>query len=143
MVELAAEMRATTGGQRGARQAAAQGWDGPLTAHLGRWVGGASGSERRALVASVDSVVCAFALAHTEPWDGGTTRGVLDACVVTPDARRRGIGRRLLDGCLEWMGERGCDGVDGVALPGDRATKNFYEASGFKARLLTMHRPLD
>jgi hypothetical protein len=26
-----------------------------------------------------------------------------------------------------------------MALPGDREAKNFFEASGFKARLLTMH----
>jgi hypothetical protein len=28
--------------------------------------------------------------------------------------------------------------VDGLALPGDRATKSLYESFGWKARLLTM-----
>jgi hypothetical protein len=54
-----------------------------------------------------------------------------------------GVGRLLLDRSLAWLGERGCAGVDGTALPGDRTAKTFYESAGFKARLLTMHRPLD
>ena len=29
-----------------------------------------------------------------------------------------------------------------LALPGDRATKNFFESFGLKARLLTVHAPL-
>jgi hypothetical protein len=33
--------------------------------------------------------------------------------------------------------------VDGIALPGDRQAKNFYESAGFKARMLTMHRRID
>jgi hypothetical protein len=38
---------------------------------------------------------------------------------------------------------RGCSGVDATALPGNRATKNFFEESGFTARLLVMHHRLD
>ena len=53
------------------------------------------------------------------------------------------MGRLLLDRSLAWMAEQGCAGVDGTALPGDRGAKSFYESAGFKARLLTMHRPLD
>ncbi len=33
----------------------------------------------------------------------------------------------------------GCLGVDAVALPGDRNTKNFFESFGLKARLLVVH----
>jgi hypothetical protein len=31
-------------------------------------------------------------------------------------------------------------GIDAFALPGMRETKNFFEGSGFTARLLVMHR---
>jgi hypothetical protein len=44
-----------------------------------------------------------------------------------------------MDSLLAWASERGCQGVDATALPGDRATKNFFEGSGFTARLLVMH----
>ena len=44
-----------------------------------------------------------------------------------------------MDQLLEWFRGRGCNGVDATALPGNRATKNFFEMSGFTARLLVMH----
>jgi hypothetical protein len=43
---------------------------------------------------------------------------------------------------LAWFSARGCLGVDSTALPGARETKNFFEESGFTARLLVMHRRL-
>ena len=67
---------------------------------------------------------------------------MLDACYVEPGARGVGLGRLLLDAAVAWLEAQGCPGVDGVALPGDRAAKSFYESAGFKARLLTMHRAL-
>jgi GNAT superfamily N-acetyltransferase len=53
-----------------------------------------------------------------------------------------GVGRVLLDTLVAWLAGAGCRAVDVTALPGDRDTKNFLEGAGFKARLLTMHRPL-
>ena len=40
---------------------------------------------------------------------------------------------------LTWCRARDCRGIDAIALPGNRATKNFFEASGFTARMLVMH----
>ncbi|MBV8949825.1 MAG: GNAT family N-acetyltransferase, partial [Actinobacteria bacterium] len=68
--------------------------------------------------------------------------GALDACYVEPEARGVGVGRALLDDLVRWFESTGCRGVDAAALPGDRDTKNFFEAAGFKARLITMHRAL-
>jgi GNAT superfamily N-acetyltransferase len=90
----------------------------------------------RVVVGTLDDSVVGFAVSHVE--DGG----VLDACYVEPEARGVGVGRLLLDAVLSWLGERGCESVDGTALPGDREAKNFYESAGFKARMLTMHRQL-
>ena len=70
-------------------------------------------------------------------------RGVLDACYVEPGARGVGLGRLLLDAAVVLAGGPRVRGVDGIALPGDRGAKNFYESAGFKARLLTMHRQID
>ncbi|HUY67212.1 MAG TPA: GNAT family N-acetyltransferase [Acidimicrobiales bacterium] len=99
-------------------------------------------AERLVLVGTIDDAVIGFALCHLE--GGGRARsGVLDACYVEPGARGVGVGRLLLDTAVAWMEEQGCTGVDGTALPGDREAKNFFESAGFKARVLTMYRPLD
>ena len=73
----------------------------------------------------------------------GERRGVLDVCFVEPGAREGGLGQLLLEHALDWFRARRCTGVDGTALPGDRAAKQFYESAGFKARLLVMHLPLE
>jgi GNAT superfamily N-acetyltransferase len=94
------------------------------------------------LVGTVDEVVVGFALGRFEDRGGHGRQGRLDACYVEPMARGVGVGRLLLDTVLAWLEGQGCLGVDGTALPGDRGAKNFFEAAGFKARMLTMHRPL-
>jgi GNAT superfamily N-acetyltransferase len=94
------------------------------------------------LVGTVDEVVVGFALGRIEDRGSHGRQGLLDACYVEPMARGVGVGRLLLDTVLAWFEGQGCLGVDGTALPGDRQAKNFFEAAGFKARMLTMHRPL-
>ena len=47
-----------------------------------------------------------------------------------------------MDAVLAWAGEQGCVGVDALALPGDRATKNFFETFGLVARAIVVHRDL-
>ena len=44
---------------------------------------------------------------------------------------------------LAWFADAGCVGVDAVALPGHRVTKNFFEGSGFTARKLVMHHRIE
>lgn len=141
IAELATEMVEAMSVRRGAAEAAPAGWRGPLEPQVRRWLPGREG-DRAAFVAPATGPVRAFALAHAEEWADGRRRGVLDACYVHPVARGAGLGLFLLDACIEWMTAEGCSGVDGAAFPGDRAAKNFYETAGFKARLLTMHRPL-
>ena len=48
----------------------------------------------------------------------------------------------MLSVALEWFRAKGCVGVEATALPGERATKNFFEEHGLKARLLTVYRSL-
>jgi GNAT superfamily N-acetyltransferase len=94
------------------------------------------------VVGTLDRVVTGFAVCHLEDLGGHGRRGVLDACYVEPGARGVGVGRLLMDTSVSWLEEHGCHGVDGIALPGDRGAKNFYESAGFKARMLTMHREI-
>jgi GNAT superfamily N-acetyltransferase len=68
--------------------------------------------------------------------------GHVDCCYVETGARGVGVGESLIGGLLGWFGEQGCTGVDALALPGDRSTKQLLENAGFKARLLVLHRRL-
>ncbi len=63
---------------------------------------------------------------------------IADQCVqavwTQPTHRRRGVASLVLAHALN----SDAAPVDAWALPGDRATKSFYESVGWKARLLTM-----
>lgn len=59
--------------------------------------------------------------------------GVVKILFVTPERRRRGVGRETLLQLRE-----AAYAVDAWALPGDRASKSLYESIGWRARLLTM-----
>ena len=92
---------------------------------------------------SVDQAIV-LAVAAGECWvinDHGQTIGfailreqVLAAIYVTPSAQRR----RIASTFITTLRENDVSIVDGLALPGDRATKSLYESIGWKARLLTM-----
>jgi GNAT superfamily N-acetyltransferase len=94
------------------------------------------------LVGTLDGVVTGFACGRVEERSDGARRGVLEACYVEPGARGVGIGHLLLESVVSWFTDREVEGVDGTALPGDRQAKNFFESAGFKARMLTMYRPI-
>lgn len=53
-----------------------------------------------------------------------------------------GVGRRLMDELVEWAVSHAATGIDAQVLPGDRASKNFFEAFGLVARAISVHRPL-
>lgn len=92
-----------------------------------------------AVVGTIDGATVGYATGRTEALRDGSVLGVIDDLYVEEEARAVGVGEAMMDRLLEWFGERGCSGVDSVALPGARATKNFFEESGFTARLLVMH----
>jgi GNAT superfamily N-acetyltransferase len=98
--------------------------------------------DRRVALAASSGAPVGFVLCRLATSEGGGSRGVIDACYVEPPARGEGLGGSLMDDALAWFTARGCDGVDGTAFPGDRQAKSFFEAAGFKARMLVMHRPL-
>ncbi len=96
---------------------------------------------RRVVVGTLDEAVVGVAIGRLDDV-GEAPLGVLDGCYVEPEARGVGVGRAMLDVLLAWFSGTACRGVDVTALPGDRHTKNFYEAAGFTARLLTLHHRL-
>jgi GNAT superfamily N-acetyltransferase len=90
----------------------------------------------------VDAVpVGVLLIARRELVDG---RGIARVSFVFVDPRARdvGVGEALIGAATTWALASGCVGLDGLALPGDRHTKNLYERSGLTARLITVHRDL-
>ena len=95
------------------------------------------------VVGKVDDVVVGYGVGHTEALRDGTVLGVIEEIYVEPEARAVGVGEAVMALLLEWFRASGCSGVDSTALPGLRETKNFFEESGFSARLLVMHHRMD
>ena len=59
------------------------------------------------------------------------------------DAGLRALARQIRSGpAIAWATERGCFGIESMALPGNRETKNFFERFGLVARAIVVHRAL-
>lgn len=95
--------------------------------------------DARVLVATIDGTVVGYAIARIEHLTDGSVLGVIDDIFVEEGARQVGLGELMIDDLMAWCGERKCFGMDAMALPGHRASKNFFEESGFTARKLVMH----
>lgn len=94
------------------------------------------------LVGTLDGTVMAYGVAHVEVLRDGALLGVVDDLYTEPGARGLGIGEATMQALVDWCTERGCFGVDSLALPGDRHTKNFFESFGLVARAIVVHRSL-
>ena len=91
---------------------------------------------------TIDDVVVGYAICRLEVLRTGEVLGFVTDLYVTDAAREVAVGETMMDEVVTWCEERGCVGIDALALPGNRETKNFFETFGFKARLLTVHRAL-
>ena len=99
-------------------------------------------ASRLVLAGTIDDAIIGYAVVRTEPLRDGRLLGVLSDIYVEPEARAVGVGEVLVDAVLDWCRAQGCTGVDGLALPGNRDTKNFFETFGFTARAIVVHRRL-
>ena len=94
------------------------------------------------LVGTIDGAVVAYATVGVDALSDGARLGVVTAIYVDPGAREVSVGEALLDAAIDWCRERRCVGIDAHALPGNRATKNFFETFGLTARLIVVHKDL-
>ena len=94
------------------------------------------------LAGTIDGTVIGYAVAVTEELRTGERLGIVTDVYVEPGAREVGVGEALLDQVVAWCDEAGCIGIDALALPGNRQTKNFFESFGFTARAIVVHRRL-
>jgi GNAT superfamily N-acetyltransferase len=95
------------------------------------------------VVGTLDGTVVGYGLVRSERLGDGGLLGVIDDIYVDPGARAVGVGEAVMNHMIDWCRGQGCFGVDSLALPGDRQTKNFFESFGLVARAIIVHRPLD
>ena len=112
----------------------------PIEESLGPAV---SEPDRLLVSGRIDEVVVGYAAVEVEELSDGGRLGVLTDLFTHPDARGVGVGEAMMDVVIAWCGDQGCTGVDSVALPGDRHTKNFFETFGMVARAIIVHRDLE
>ncbi len=141
IVELAHVMRAELSVMKGgAIWLQREAWPDPLDARIPR---AASNGTTRSSSSAPSTTSCS---ASGRQWSNGcgpaTSLGVITDLFVEEGAREVGIGEEIMDDLVAFCTERGCIGIDGFALPGHRATKNFFEENHFTARMLTMHHRL-
>jgi len=94
------------------------------------------------LAGQIDGTTVGYAAVTLHELHDARIVGHLTDLYVMPDARGVGIGEAMMHAVNDWCGAQGCVGVDSIALPGDRATKNFFETFGMVARALRVHRAL-
>jgi GNAT superfamily N-acetyltransferase len=96
----------------------------------------------RIVVGEVDDLVVGAAVVRCEQLRTGSLLAVITDLYVEPDFRELGVGEAMLDEVVAWAEAKGCIGIDAVALPGMRETKNFFESFGLVARAIVVHRRL-
>lgn len=95
-----------------------------------------------AVVGTVDDVVVGYGISTIEALADGSRLAVVSDLYVAPDARGIGVGEAMMDHLVDHARAAGARGIDALALPGDRETKNFFETFGLKARAIVVHRSL-
>ena len=136
VVAAIAEKRTQKGGELWARR---ERRPDPLEASLAAAI---AADDQEVLVGTIDGTIVGFGAAHIEKLADGGLLGVVDEVYVDPGARAIGVGEALMSQLVDWCRDQGCFGVDSLALPGDRHTKNFFESFGLVARAIVVHRTL-
>jgi ribosomal protein S18 acetylase RimI-like enzyme len=131
-----AELEPTRGGELWALLDAPEDPEAALGEAIGR-------DDRLVLAGTIDDAVIGYAVAGLEKLPNGEILAVLSDLYVEPEARQVGVGEALMNAALGWCREKGCRGLDSLALPGNRAAKNFFESFGLVARQILVHRSLD
>lgn len=95
------------------------------------------------VVGTIDETVVGYGVVRVEPLRDGSKLGVISDLYTLEGARGVSVGEEVMGSLMDWAGKQGCFGVDSIALPGDRHTKNFFESFGLVARAIVVHRNLE
>lgn len=91
---------------------------------------------------ALDDTVIGYGVLRIEHLRDGSKLGVISDLFTLEGARGVSVGEEVMGALIAWADEQGCFGVDSLALPGDRHTKNFFESFGLVARAIVVHRSL-
>lgn len=91
---------------------------------------------------ALDDTVIGYGVLRIERLQDGSKLGVISDLFTLEGARGVSVGEEVMGFLIAWAEEHGCFGVDSLALPGDRHTKNFFESFGLVARAIVVHRAL-
>ena len=97
---------------------------------------------QKVVVGTIDDVVMGYGVAQVEVLEDGGRLGVVQDLYAEAGCREVGLGELMMESLVGWCTDEGCFGVDSLALPGDRHTKNFFESFGLVARAIIVHRSL-
>ncbi len=109
----------------------------------GRLIAALDRDDATLLLGTIDGTPVAYGLLTVAPVSDGSLHAFVEELFVEPDARSVGVGEALIAALLDDARERGATAVQSTALPGDRATKNFFESQGMVARAILVHQWLD
>lgn len=93
-------------------------------------------------VGMIGSVPVGLAVAGLVAQHDGDPRAVVETIYVEPEARAVGVGTALMRAVRAWALDHDAAAIDATVLPGDRASKNFFERHGLVARAITVRAPL-
>lgn len=141
VVELARVARAEQAAMRGGELwLAREAWPEPLDEAYGALV---ARDDALVVVGTIDDTIIGYGAVLVETLRSGAHLGVITDLFVEEEARAVGVGEAMVNALVDHCRAHDCIGIDAGALPGHRATKNFFETHGFTARALVMHRHLD
>ena len=94
------------------------------------------------VVGTLDGIAVGYGVAVLADRADDRPHGVVTDLFVVDEGRGIGVGAAMLAQLSDWCAAQGCAGIDALALPGARETKNFFETFGFVARAITVHHAL-
>ena len=95
------------------------------------------------LLGAIDGTPVGYGLMTVGRVVDGSLHAVVEELYVEPGARSVGVGEIIIEALTADARSRGAIAIQSLALPGDRATKNFFESQGMVARSIMVHRWLD
>jgi ribosomal protein S18 acetylase RimI-like enzyme len=84
--------------------------------------------------------LCIVRIDHAPPILEETERAEITDLGVRPEARRQGIGRRLVEEALEWIRDRGVARVEIQVATGNPEGQAFWRAIGFDDLMDVLHK---
>lgn len=120
---------------------------GPINNHLEervkrcREIFGANDDKQLILIAEAEGKALGYGLCNYFERRGSIV-GYIDELYVKEEARGLGLGKQLMNSCMEWMKERGATRVTLNAFAFNQNALAIYEKDGFKVYAMSLEKQL-